>query len=378
MNNHSGVVLNDARTNLRIQEKSRIKWYLHDSDLNGSARVHNISSSGMLIETDSDLTPADNSVFSFEPLSKKGDYIPDRGKIVWHKSKRFKKNNNICGIEFFDVKEDVSSKLFKRIQSGMNRLKRIKMARMLFSALLFLAIVSLTVYILWLGGEIYKNVSKSSSKMLGVTIKQASLTQNYSELYQKSQVKLVGMTSELSSTKGVLSSVAQDLSAAKKALLETETLLLSAQDNNSKLSKDFENFKIRSDEMKTEFTKKIASLEETESQINYEMIILQNQLRYYSGDVDNIEEAKELTSIFKQRMKLVKRKIKNFKREANRAKTAAFKERDMIKSLLGNNGYFVKNGQNVEVDIEKYNALDSGKSMNSKGKVNINVDFFKK
>ena len=90
-----------------------------------------------------------------------------------------------------------------------------------------------------------------------------------------------------------------------------------------------------------------------------ELAVVDAKLRYYSGEVKDTAEGRQLLKLYKSKMKLVKSKIRSFKREVKWAKKAAQKENDRIKALLGNNGYFMKNGETVEVDYRKYNAVGS-------------------
>ena len=77
--------------------------------------------------------------------------------------------------------------------------------------------------------------------------------------------------------------------------------------------------------------------------------------------------------LYHDKMNLVKSKIKDFRIEAKKVRTQALREMDRVRVLLGNNGYFVKNGEAVKVDIESYNSA----VMNAGSQVEIKVENFK-
>ena len=43
--------LNENRSALRIKENASVHWHIREKQLTGEARIHNISSTGMMIET---------------------------------------------------------------------------------------------------------------------------------------------------------------------------------------------------------------------------------------------------------------------------------------------------------------------------------------
>ncbi len=331
----------------------------------------------MLMEADSNFIPKDDAVFNFQANNGKIDFLPDVGRLVWYRQKPFAKDRYLCGVEFINPSESALSKLHQKVQSGLQRLNSLRKARSILNVSLIIALIGLMIYTVWLGAKVYKDISFTTNKMLAVSDKQSSLTRGYVKIYQETKAELDSTKIELATTKDLLFDARFDLEETKDALKETQVLLDQVKLEKIKLGEDFNKMKALNDK----YSQTIIGLEEKNVQINAEMKILQDQLSYYAGNVKNIDEGRELMTVFRERMKLVKAKIKSFKEEAAKARTAALKERDRLKSMLGNKGYFMKDGNIVKVDMDEYNALntkDIKSELNKGRKVTIDVDFFKK
>ena len=113
---------------------------------------------------------------------------------------------------------------------------------------------------------------------------------------------------------------------------------------------------------------------------NLETQYLKAKVAYYEGNIKDIDEGKELLNLYKDRMKLVRSKINNFKREALNVRISAQQELDRVKSQLGNNGFFTRSGQPIKVDMQKYEAqtiesIQKSRASQIKGEVEVNVQF---
>ena len=97
------VLLKDDRKDLRIKENVQVPWQIKYKQRNGLARIKNISASGMLIETDRAFDLKDECIFSFDSSLGDNTYIPQVGRLVWHKRKKFSKNRYLCGIKFVEA-----------------------------------------------------------------------------------------------------------------------------------------------------------------------------------------------------------------------------------------------------------------------------------
>jgi DNA repair exonuclease SbcCD ATPase subunit len=369
--------LHEARRSPRVKENSRISWFFKDESSKGEARIHNISASGMLMEADSSFIPKDDAVFNFQANNGKIDFLPDVGRLVWYRQKPFAKDRYLCGVEFINPSESILSRLQDRVRSGVEKLNSLRKTRSILNVCLIIAMIGIIGYTVWLGAKVYNQISATTNKMLAVSDKQSSLTRGYVKVYKETKAELETTKVELETTKDLLFDARFDLEETKDALQETQTLLDQVTAEKIRLGEDVNKMKALNDK----YSLAMADLEQKNVQINAEMKILQDQLSYYAGNVKSVDEGKELMDVFRQRMKLVKGKIKAFKEEAVKARAAALKERDRLKSMLGNKGYFMKEGNIVKVDMDEYNALGAKeiKSDVNKGrKVNINVNFFKK
>jgi len=75
----------EARVNMRVGESWRIYWRTKDGRQYEKARLHNISSTGMLIETRSQEAPAIGSEYYFDSELGPRNFIPHNGRIIWTK-----------------------------------------------------------------------------------------------------------------------------------------------------------------------------------------------------------------------------------------------------------------------------------------------------
>ena len=349
----------ESRANLRVKENERILWSIQNSILKGEARIRNVSLSGMLLETTLDRPFDDQCVLSFDSLHP-GRFIPELGRLVWSKKKRFSKGKYFCGIEFVNPPEEILSKLRERVQRGIMRFTNIRKFRSILNVVLFMAMIALTVTIVWLSIYVYRDMALSNQKILQATDHQAMLTQKYVQMYHDTELRLAGVTTEMEATKRLyqdselmLQNVRQELNSTKAILAQTETMLTNAKGELESLQNVNQTELAKT---KAELNNTIALLEQKNIQLTEEMTQLRGELQYYEGDVRSIDEGKALIVILRNRMKLVKSKIKYFKREARSARDMAQTERDKILSLLGNNGYFMKDGNVVKVDLERYEA----------------------
>ncbi len=409
MTNRLDKALHDARGNLRVKENKPVSWKSKEGKGIGHGRVRNISLTGMLLETDTVIDSNEHGIFSFNFSSAQNGYIPETGRIVWKRKKKFSRNKHLCGIEFLEPNESSLNGLRDKVQDGIKRFTTQRKWKMFLNVLFITGIMGLTAYSLWMGVEVYQNMNASTQRMIHVAGDQAALTRNYGILQKETEQNLDNVTEELILTteqltsvqqelnktqqlykegKGMLQGVSKDLETAKAALAQTEQMLTQARADNKTFKGDRQALKElygkRMVEMKVEMNNTIALLQEKNIKLTSEMTTLQGQLAYYGGDVKNMDEGKSLLKLYRSRMKLVKSKIKYFKQEVREVRKTALKERDSIQSLLGNNGYFMKNGETVKVNEKQYQlaTLEAEDSVNTKKvqperKVKIDVTFFK-
>jgi len=400
--------LSETRGNLRVKENKKVLWQGKNGDSGGRAKVRNISLSGMLLESNSVVLPEDNQ-FSFESLSEQNGYIPKTGCLVWQRKKPMARNTYFYGIKFDEQNEEILDGLRQRVQQGIKQFTTRRKWAAVINVFFIIGIIGLTAYSLWMSAKIYQDLQASNQNMMEVSVEQAALARSYDAYQQRTEVQLFAVTDELTTVRqelsktrqlyeegqGMLQGVSKELAAANAALTETEGLLAQSQEklalanqNNVNLTQEMEALKQlniqQMAEMKAEMEIKIQSLQDKNVKLMGEMSTLQGQLEYYAGDVSNMEEGKTLVKLYRSRMKLVKSKIKHFKQEVHEVRKTAMQERDRVRSILGNNGYFMKNGETVKVDEAKYQkaVLDAPVSAQESQpqldrKVEIDVTFFK-
>ncbi len=374
MVNFTELRSDDVRQNIRVEDKRRVVWHLQNSDLKGQGRVRNISSSGMLLETNGLFIPHNRCVFSFNTQLGIRNYIPKQGKVVWSKRKKGKANKYLCGVRFVEPAGFVLAKLHRRIELGIKKVKYLKITRQTSSGFLTFGIIALAGIVIWLSGSLYQDMYVTNHKMMNVSNQQATLTREYVTLYKDTQVKLQSALNELTQTRqlyqqsqSVLTDVTRELEATKAALAQTKNLLQKAKESSIEASRL--NL-VKLDQTKAKLNNEIAGfhntiaelqntvslLEEKNIQLSGEMNSINSKLQYYEGNVKNITEGRTLIKTYRSKLKEVKAKVKHFRREASLARKSALKERDRARAIFGNNGFFVQNGVPVKVDQQKYDA----------------------
>ncbi|MBU0467546.1 MAG: PilZ domain-containing protein [Candidatus Omnitrophica bacterium] len=369
---------NDSRFDFRVNARKKISWFIDEKGANGKGYVRNISSSGMLLEIDSDLAPTDRSFFAIDTSTEEDSFIPKKGQLVWSKKKGFSKRKYLCGIEFIEPTQKILLNLKNKIKEKISQLDKINTITNFISLILALAIIGLTAYTVSVGVETYNKMSLANIKMFAVSSKQATLTQNYASLYRDSELRLLEATQELNASSIMFKDVTADLEMTKAILVQTETMLADARnDMANKMQTEISNLTALKEKelaaVRAELVAQIKVLEDKSIDLKGEIALLDSNLKYYEGNIKNIGEGKVLLQLYHDNMNLVKSKIKDFKIEAKLVRTQALREMDRVRVLLGNNGYFIKNGEVVKVDIESYNSA----VMNAGAQVEIKVENFK-
>ena len=374
---HSG----ESRANLRIRENRRISWELKNGDQKGIGRVRNISTTGMLFETNTKTQPHDQTLYSFDSRLGHNNFIPQRGQLIWHKKKNFARDSYLCGIRFIEPAEFELSRLNQRVDKRMAQVAIRHGVNQLASAILTLVIFVLMGYVVWQSSEIYQGMNAANQSMFTAVDQQASL-------FRGSELKVTSLTEELNSTKllyqeseGMLLSVSKELETTKAILLQTENMLTEARSSNARLKQEVQALsafnETQSDKTRVELDNMVVLLQGKNLQLQNEIKTLQDSLKTFSGEVTDVLKGRAALNFYRSKIRTVKDKIKYFKREAHNAKIAALLEKDRIKSMLGNNGYFVKDGQDVIVDFAQYESIQirTVETSPTKRKVEIDVTF---
>lgn len=340
----------ESRRHVRVPENTRLLWHFRENGLVGQGRIRNISASGMQIELTSVNTLPENSIFSFDSNLNDANYIPDTGRLVWRRKKRFSADRYSCGFEFANISDVLASRLGNRVEKGVRHLIRMWKVNRGVTTFLVTVAIGLTGYAVWLGSVIFQDVSRSNQGFLATATRQADLTREYQSLYADTTRRLADVTLELNQTtaqyqeaQNQLQSVQQELVMTKAVLSTTEGLLAQAQVKNA--------------------PQPVA------------------QIALAKNTVRNIPDAEALIASYRNQIRAVAAQIQQIKYEDHLARISALEERDRVRLMYGNQGYLVKSGQPVQVDVRQYqaasfDAIPSDKGSNPDSKVRVNVTVF--
>ena len=81
----------DSRRNIRIKENRGVAWRVNGGEIQGKGKIKDISTSGMMIEMQSDTLPLEGSVVSFDANLGHNNFVPQSGRLIWTNQKG--KNN---------------------------------------------------------------------------------------------------------------------------------------------------------------------------------------------------------------------------------------------------------------------------------------------
>ncbi len=219
-----------------------------------------------------------------------------------------------------------------------------KIAGLILSGLM----IALTAYVLNLQEQNTHVYKQSTELALTAGVHQASNYRAYVQHYQETKAQLEETTQKLEEVNHQLDLVSTELETTKALLTESKTLLTQAQDENAKLKAEIQSLDALRlqegaqdmDDLKT----KITALKEKNVEVSTELDSLRQQLRAFAGEFSNLAEGKSLVILFRQKIALVKTRMKLIKQEAYFARVAAQKEKDRLESLNGNSGFMVRNG----------------------------------
>ncbi len=345
----------EARKNLRVDDSTPIQWRIKDGYASGQGRIRNISTSGMLLETNNSFEPTAQSMFAFEPANGTPfEAVPQEGRLVWSKKKGWIRNRTLCGIEFVEPKEESVTQLHEKIQKGILKVASARRTRIVIGTFLMTVMMGLLIFSVNQFRENYVTLQASHEEISKAFEGQLSLSQYY----------------------------AAELTVTKQQLAEAQQLLTQAREENTNL----QNLVGELNQKTIEFEQTIAKLKDENANLSTEMVSLKDRLRLFEGDVKDMAEAKAVIALFKEKLRVVKGKIKQFKREAYEAKVSIQKERDRIETLMGNTGFLVKDGSankpTEQAIQEAQKALEAQQAQQAAaagqgGRVEVNVQFVK-
>jgi hypothetical protein len=157
----------------------------------------------------------------------------------------------------------------------------------------------------------------------------------------------------------------------KKKIAETEALVAQLKQENENLLKQEEANKQENDRMRgkmAEMEANVADLKEKNLALLGQIEKLENDALLHPERVKSLAEGKGLISRFKERLRNMDRRMKELKHDVFVAKVEAQQELDKKRSLAGNNGFLVRNGMAMPIDIVLPSVED---------KVKVDVKFVK-
>lgn len=354
----------ESRDSLRIRENLAVTWRLKDRGYQGQGKISNISASGLLLETKNDFSPSTGDILNINSFSNGSDnFLPHEGRLIWSQ----KKSNRhvLCGLEFVAVEEKTLAKLRERIQQKIMESTNRRKMKSIVGSVLFLIMLSMAFFVLKEQSLIFQSIEESSRTMLNASDQQAVLTRNYAALYHQTAETLAAVSKELDSSKALVQETQDLLSESKKENTDLQNQLAALNNASSVSAENQASF----NKTKERLEEQIAMLNEKNSHFANELAGLKEQLRSFEGNIRDLNEGKSVIRLFQKKLKLVKNKMNNLKREAYTAKEAAMKQRDQTLALKGNRGYLIKDGQILQKE-------EISSSLGDK-KIQIDVSFVK-
>ncbi len=388
MDNSQLNLSKDARGDFRIKENKRVLWSIAGNGHSGQGRIRNISATGMLVELDKNFEPHDTCVLKFNSQLGSGNFIPEAGRLVWFRKTDPAKEKYLCGVNFVEPSEYISEQLKKRLDKEKFRSAKIKRFEPFLKYSFVAIFIALNGVMIWFSHGFRKDMTVFKVNMDGVTNQQATLAFGLNQELVHVKTQLEATRALYIENEALLHDVKHELEATKVLLDQSEVLLADANNQNSKLKQEVQDTKDTAQkqlaeiaEAKLKLENTIALLEEKNTQFAKEVGSLQSKLDYYSGNVKDMQEARSWLTSYRENLKLVKGKMQGFRIDAQRAHAEVLKEQDRVRLILGNNGYFIKNGEVVKVDMKKYQDAQGESheqttaTPQSKEPVKINVTF---
>jgi hypothetical protein len=97
----------DNRRHLRLREFLEVAWELEGGQgVSGQGSILNISTSGVLLQTDRVFQPTDHCVLSIGPGTENLPFLPKKGKLMWFRRIYTPQERFQCGVQFLPEKID--------------------------------------------------------------------------------------------------------------------------------------------------------------------------------------------------------------------------------------------------------------------------------
>lgn len=93
-------MIEENRRHFRLREFIDVAWKVADQEISGEGMVVNISTSGLLLQTDRVFSPSDNCVLSIESGAEVLPFAPPKGRIMWFRRIHTPQERLQCGVQF--------------------------------------------------------------------------------------------------------------------------------------------------------------------------------------------------------------------------------------------------------------------------------------
>jgi chromosome segregation ATPase len=228
---------------------------------------------------------------------------------------------------------------------------------------LMITMIGLSAFVLKLQNDNAQTFSQSSDLALSAGVAQASNYRSYVKQYKETKAQLEETTRKLEAVTEQLNTVTAELNTTKVLLAQTQTMLTQATSENNKLKEDIMSIGgTPSQDGSTNITTleaKVNALKNQNTETDRELRDLKTQLKAFQADFSTLEEGRSLITLFQNKIKLVKSRMRSIAQEAYFAKIAAQKERDRLATLNGNQGFLMQNGEvkkpgnkNFSIDVK--------------------------
>ena len=219
-------------------------------------------------------------------------------------------------------------------------LRYLKLASFILAIILATGTLTLTILV-------YRDVLESQDQLIKLLKQQVALTKNYADRFHQSELARQEIEQELKSTQDLYAQAQTTLGEVQAEFEKTKLMLAQAEEANAKLQGDAG----QAQSMKEKVTSDLEQLKIQNDGLKAEVDKLQDQIRYLSAtDIKNKDEADSLMKLYKTNLKLVKTKIKDFKKQTQQTRTTVESEENHLKDVAGNRGYLIKDGTVIMMD----------------------------
>lgn len=237
-------------------------------------------------------------------------------------------------------------------------------ARNTVGLVLTIVMLGLTGYVLFIQSENYKTLELSSEMSLNDQGKQSENYRYYVKEYTTVKQQLDETQTRLSKMTMELELVSKELASTKTMLSETEVLLAQTQQENKMLKGDPQavaNMHKLFGDQANAAGKNLDNLKKQNQNYDTELSKLKGDLENFQANAGDLKQGASLIKDLRDKIRVVKNKMRSLRKDAAQAREAAQVERDRQLLLLGNNGFVTKNGElqlgekakkSVDIDVK--------------------------